>query len=689
MKPFIFGLICSIGLAQWTQADELPEFHVPGFHVPGHEAEMKSLGQLFQLHIDGAFTNCTLWDAWLPQSTVWSNSRLRDQYRQSLLSRRIDAEGYVAMQQHRGMAHSDGWPFPGWPQSTGKGFHFSLDGDGWGIQNFKLEPLKSVDGWKIDGAKVLGIDAQRGLQLQATNDTVSVTTPKFRCGTIVAPFARLEWATRGLNSSSKTRLHWLLEDEAAWNEDRYASVTSPSDAEGMQYTNVPLYRQPGYDGVLNRYRLVVDNASESSIDLKSIITAIDTRHPTTNWNFLQACCTYFSWTGDLAFLKQNIDRMRVAVKYGIEEFSLEKEKHVVVPWVGHEGRTGLSRSADGKKKLLPGVGVGNNYWDLLPFGGHDAIATMLAYDALLQVSRLEEAIGSNSNWQIKAPDARFSSGRLSELADEVRQDFQKRFWSPVNSRFVGWVDIDGKAYDYGFIFVNLEAIHYGLASEEQAQSIFQWINGERRVAGDTSTGADIYHWRFAPRATTRRNVETYCWVWTGPESIAWGDQVQDGGAVLGFSYHDLMARIKTLGPDDAWRRLQTIIQWFDEVQAEGGYRAYYAKPGRGLLQGGGPPGGLGLDHEFLESVLVPQVMLYGFLGFQPTTSGLELNPKLPSSWPSLTVTGINIHGFVVKVTAQQNGRVVIEPVQNGPKPIAVHFGSQIVTLEPDKTIEIK
>jgi hypothetical protein len=684
VKPIIwFSLLCSVGLTSLTRADEIPEFH-----VPGHESEMKSLGQLFQLHLPGAFTNCALWDAWLPQSTVWTGTGKRNQYRQSLFSRRIDEEGYVAVQQHRGMAHSDGWPFPGWPQSTGRGFHFSLDGDGWAIQNFKLQPLKNVDGWEIEGAKVLGFDSGRGLQLQATADILSITTPKFRCGTVVAPFARIEWAVQGLHADSKPKIHWLLEDETEWKPDRFAHVARPSDSNNMQYANVPLYRQPGYAGMLNRYRMVINHAAGSTIDLKSIITAIDTRHPTTNWNFLQACGAYFTWSGDLDFLKLNIDRMRVAARYGIEEFSVDKEKHVVVPWVGHQGRTGLSRDENGKKKLLPGVGVGNNYWDLLPFGGHDAIATMLAYDALMQFSRLEAAIESNSNWLVAAPDSRFSSSKLSQLASEVRQDFQQRFWSPANGRFVGWVDMDGKSYDYGFSFVNLEAIYYGLASDEQARTIFQWLNGQRQVDGDTSSGEDIYRWRFAPRATTRRNVETYCWVWSGPESIAWGDQVQDGGAVLGFSYHDLMARIKTLGPDDAWRRLQAIIQWFDEVQAEGGYRAYYAKLGRGLLQGGGPPGGLGLDHEFLESVLVPQVMLYGFLGFQPTASGIELNPKLPSDWPSLTIKGINIHGFIVNVTAQQNGTVVIQPIQDGPKPITVRYREQQVMLDPGKTLEL-
>jgi hypothetical protein len=209
--------------------------------------------------------------------------------------------------------------------------------------------------------------------------------------------------------------------------------------------------------------------------------------------------------------------------------------------------------------------------------------------------------------------------------------------------------------------VNLEAIHYGLASESQASQIMDWVAGKRIIAGDTSQGTDIYRWRFAPRATTKRNVETYVWVWSGPESIPWGDQVQDGGAVLGFSYFDLMARLQVHGPDNAWSRLQEILAWFREVQSEGGYRAYYAKPGRGILQGGGPPGGLGLDQEFLESVLVPQVMLYGFLGFEPTVDGYRVSPRLPSSWPSLTVTNIHIGNEVLDITAYPDGRIDAHP----------------------------
>jgi hypothetical protein len=223
------------------------------------------------------------------------------------------------------------------------------------------------------------------------------------------------------------------------------------------------------------------------------------------------------------------------------------------------------------------------------------------------------------------------------------------------------VDLDGAMHDYGWTFLNNEAVYYDFATPEQARSIRDWISGRRTVQGDTSTGADIYHWRFGPRASTRRNEDYYFWAWSSPESIPWGYQVQDGGAVLGFAYHDLMCRLVVDGPDDAWKRLQEILAWFDETQAEGGYRAYYAKdPKRGTMQGGNVPGGLGLDKEFFESILVPQVMLYGFMGFHPLPDGFELKPRLPKDWPELRITRVHLHNLILEITARQDGSFTLQ-----------------------------
>jgi hypothetical protein len=121
-----------------------------------------------------------------------------------------------------------------------------------------------------------------------------------------------------------------------------------------------------------------------------------------------------------------------------------------------------------------------------------------------------------------------------------------------------------------------------------------------------------------------------------------------------------MARLRTAGPDDAAARLNEICAWFAETQAAGGYRAYYSDPARGTLQGGNVPGGLGLDKEFFESILVPQVMLYGFLGFEPTVDGCRLTPRLPAAWPSLGITRIHLHDHVLDIQVQGQTVTVTE-----------------------------
>ena len=638
---------------------------VPVVSLPGHETEAARLGELLALHLPGARTRCSLWDTWLPMSTLWaatgdgrSARGARAFYRDVLVRRPIDTEGYVSMQQHRGMAHSEGWPFPAWQQSTGIGWHFSLAGDGWAIQNFRQQALTSAEGWGIEGAVVEGVDAQAGLRLRATGETVVLTTPAFSCGTVVAPFIRVEWAADGARPGAAA-VAWRLEGDGGWDRGKRVEFPGRTGAEGMGFANVPVHRQPGYDGLLTQLRLVFPGGPGATITVKSVLTAIDTRHPVTNSAFLQACSDYFNWTTDVAFLRERLPEMRRALRYALDEFGVEAGAHVRVPWVGHDGRSGLARDAAGKRVLRPGLGVGNNYWDLLPFGGQDAFATMQLYVALRRQAALERALGAHPEWNLAPAEGALAADRLDALADAVRGDFRRRFWNAETGRFIGWIDADGGRHDFGFTFLNTEAVHHGLATPGQERSIFDWIDGRRVVEGDTSQGADIFRWRFGPRSTTRRNTETYVWAWSDPGSIAWGDQVQDGGAVLGFTYFELMARLRAQGPDRAWERLREVLDWFGEVQAEGGYRAYYAKPGRGTLQGGGPPGGLGFDHEFMESVLVPQVLLYGFLGAEPRPGGLALHPRLPAAWPSAGLDGVHVQDQVFAITAEPSAVTLV------------------------------
>ncbi len=128
--------------------------------------------------------------------------------------------------------------------------------------------------------------------------------------------------------------------------------------------------------------------------------------------------------------------------------------------------------------------------------------------------------------------------------------------------------------------------------------------------------------------------------------------------MFGFSYHDLMSRLAVYGPDNAWQRLSEILEWYEEVQVAGGYRKYYADIPGASLQGGGTAGGLGLDSEFVENILVPQVMLHGFMGLEPRADGLRIHPNLPNAWPALAVTRVDFHSMVCTITVAE-GRIKI------------------------------
>lgn len=234
------------------------------------------------------------------------------------------------------------------------------------------------------------------------------------------------------------------------------------------------------------------------------------------------------------------------------------------------------------------------------------------------------------------------------LAAEVRTKGNEVFWNAAAGRFAVCIDSEGQAHDYGFVSPNLEAVHFDFATPEHARSILDWISGARLVEGDTVRGEEIYRWIFAPLTTTRHNPDW--WSWPNRDGGAWGSGIQNGGCVLGYSYYDLMARLKVRGPDDAWARLKAILGWFGEVKAAGGYKEYYARRG-GSLQGGNVGGNLGITLEFWESAMVPQIMLNGFLGFRPEADGFSLRPDLPCDWPELAIDHLSLHGRTLGLKA--------------------------------------
>ncbi len=321
---------------------------------------------------------------------------------------------------------------------------------------------------------------------------------------------------------------------------------------------------------------------------------------------------------------------------------------------GHEGLIiTASKDVNGRHK-----GVGNNYWDILPFGHLDAYANAVYYASMDAMRGIDEVL------------------RLRPLTDydALRQKAHRRydevFWDERAGRYIGCVDVDGVRHDYGFTFVNLEALYYGLGDAQKARRIFRWMETQ-----PTSTGrADTYsRWTFAPRANTihnpmwgdnappeERNSPVPPWWHFGWHGTPYGDQCQDGGAILYTSYFDLMVRLRYFGAENAWKRFSEILARYRMPDRLCGGPPLY----RGEIPQQENPGQVGVDLPFPESGLVPCFLLYGLLGVEATLQGLRIAPKLPKALPSLGVDGVNYQGNRLRITASPR-EVLVEGVWQG------------------------
>ena len=683
--------------AQTPQPDVVQELtkqvpaDFPRFTMTGQEQQADLLTHYLWYHFQHRpGINLTLFnkeylltaDIWMGNAAKGQPSRtIQEIHRDLLLGMQMDDEGYVFTHQHFSHAHDHGWPFPLWTQADkhpaatkGKtvGWHFQKleEVPGWAGDGLRYGQLKqyvgtqAADAFELHHLKSLGIIDKRW-RLQATGPSPTLLTPAgVEIDAFQAPYLQLRWKRTGQPTThTLPYIEWLREGDEAFTPDRrvYFHPEKTPLSSDCYHSIMAMYRHPQWQGTIKRIRLnLAPGESQVEFDIDSFFAVYDTRHTINNPIFILASARYFSWTGDIDFLRRNINRMRLALRYQQTVMGGLEHNHIRVPWPGHDGLAGFRRESNGSKTILGGHGIGNNYWDLMPFGWDDFYATYQYYAATTTLATLEQAIAERPGWQIPLGALRLDPQTLRNHAAQVKQHANDLFWNDQAGRFIASIDSQGQRHDYGYTFVNLDAIWYSIASDQHAQAIMDWLTGRRLVEGDTSTGADIYHWRFGPRATTKRNVAWYGQGWYNPEDIPWGGQVQDGGAVLGFTFYDLMARVKVLGPDNAYERLQEILAWEKEVHSAGGYRAYY-KAGKheASLQGCGTAGGLGIDCEFYESSLLPSVVVYGFMGLDAAAfDRLTIQPCLPAACPRMSVENLLYHSVLMDVQVSQKQIVV-------------------------------
>jgi peptidase M23-like protein/Big-like domain-containing protein len=336
----------------------------------------------------------------------------------------------------------------------------------------------------------------------------------------------------------------------------------------------------------------------------------DFRFLNTNALFIQAVWNYYAWTGDETFLNAQLQRLRDAMQYQLD-------------WLGG----GSEHLINGDNAYDPDHGginnedAGTNYWDIMPFGGKDAYCSIDFYKSLKSMAQIEYALGNTSE-----------GDDYVNLSVQARTAFNETFWSSATNRYVGAIDRLGNIHDYGFSFVNIEAVAAGLADTEKANLIYSWLNS-----------GDMYSkWSFAPRTneTTTQNL----WRIPSNNGYQWEIQLQDGGANLYVSGYDVIARADNISADDAYARLRGMLERYSEPdKLTGGSPTIFNE----TIQGGADgPGSLGvMSHEFPESGIAGASFIYALIGLTPEWDGLHIDPKLPSGQDHIGAKNINYRGM--------------------------------------------
>lgn len=540
-----------------------------------------------------------------------------------------------------------GWPFPLYNKSQGNSI-------GWEFNNSANED------WYVQSGEEISYNGYLNVAFAGEKDeTLILKTKDFPLlydktySTEHCPIIELDMRLNNLHlfgmdsDVEEVYVIWKTENGGeTWYEVPLSTwaVTNPEQtAYTASRTWLPMYLNDNWNGQkLTAVGVKVQPKDGKALDIEFRLNYFqlnyDTRQSFPTSQYIMAFAEYASTSRDLEFLQNNLAKLRQAIMWELECL---KGKQGMLDISYLQGHDGIPNKV--------GHGISDCYYDITPSPAINFWSNVNFYGALkavIGVEKMAAAYGiTGATANIRHPynvneriQWTYSVSDLETILSNLKTNIEKPyvdgdydwsekggFWDAKTGRFIQGFTAEGEKLDYGYLHYNLEAISYGIGTDEQVKSIMDWIDGDRIVEGDTSTGDDIYIFEFAPRYSTVDNKKDYLWAYQkgGEGRLRFGDSVNDGGAVITWSYHDLVARVQERGVEDAFGRLKEINAWYDKVDSYGGeginfYREYYDRQDVVTVQGSGNEGGAGLDSEFLEASLMYAAIPYGFFGFDAT-----------------------------------------------------------------------
>ena len=444
--------------------------------------------------------------------------------------------------------------------------------------------------------------------------------------------------------------------------------------------------------------------------LNYIRCSYDTRQPQFAFQWFEAFYNYFCYTQNSARLQQLMPKARKAMLFMLHCMQGESGFVNLDFFCGHNG---IGTEINGTTpKFNVGEGLASGYWDTLALPEINIETNAYFYNCLMQMAEIEKFC-EDKNISVTSVSIKnrvmggdrvyydYNSAKLYRLADTVKAKFSENvnpvlktdgsgrytndggLWNPTTGRFaLGINELTGEIIDHGYVLFNEQAVTFGLGTDEQRLSVMSWVNGDRTVAGDNSTGNDIYFYEFAPRFNTKDNItqinfalaslhfgSNSVWAKNRYGNGQFSRQVQNGGAVIWASYYDLLARAQVLGVDNAYTRLEEITEWYKKVKStttgtgadffKNYYSALESGDGRGYYvrqaANSDGAGSIGVDSEFLENVILIKALPEAFFGMKPQgLNSISFTNGLPSSTGYMKLDNISLGNAVYSVYMTKN-----------------------------------
>ncbi len=329
---------------------------------------------------------------------------------------------------------------------------------------------------------------------------------------------------------------------------------------------------------------------------------------------------YYLYSGDLAFVRQNLPFYRRAVAWYLGK-----------------------RNADGLVQLPD---VSHWYYDAMHARGVTTYHNAFLYRALIDLAGMERAAGNAA----EAAETEDDAAALKEAINRVL------WWedAPGGPRYVDWIEPDGTKIAYAADLCQFPPVAFGIASPEQGKKLIATI--DKRIAElERENGYAGYASRSA--------------YWPVPVSVNWHPANQgfgsymNGGSFLCMTYWEIMARAASGDAEGAWKRLQKFAEG-TRLTGEKGFigNNWVMEDGR-IGYGAG-------DEPFLsDAIAAPGALMQGILGIHHTNDKLEVNPVLPAALQKASAEVVHlgmrkrvtIDGKNVKI--EELGRVFTPPAE--------------------------